>query len=146
MLIALRAYRQPYRVREMWGERYSRNVIPTEVEGSFSFAVKCRVFDGEKWETPYRGGRCFMQSGGRNKSENPAATKIEGCARNDETGERLVPLVCLKILWGERYSRNVIPTEVEESFSLAFRCRMFDEEKRETPSSLNPLNPLNLSI
>ena len=52
MLIALRAYRQPYRVREMWGERYSRNVIPTEVEESFSLAFRCRMFDEEKRETP----------------------------------------------------------------------------------------------
>ena len=35
-------------------ERYSRNVIPSEVEGSFSLAVRGRVSDSEKWETPYR--------------------------------------------------------------------------------------------
>jgi len=35
-------------------ERYSRNVIPSEVEGSFSLAVRGSVPDSEKWETPYR--------------------------------------------------------------------------------------------
>ena len=35
-------------------ERYSRNVIPSEVEGSFSLAVRGRVSDSEKRETPYR--------------------------------------------------------------------------------------------
>ena len=33
----------------------SRIVIPSEVEGSFSLAVRGRVFGSEKRETPYRG-------------------------------------------------------------------------------------------
>ena len=36
-------------------ERYSRNVIPSEAEGSFSLAARGRVSDSEKRETPYRG-------------------------------------------------------------------------------------------
>ena len=32
----------------------SRIVIPSRVEGSFSLAVRRRVSDGEKRETPYR--------------------------------------------------------------------------------------------
>ena len=36
-------------------ERYSRNVIPSEVEGSFSLAARGRMFGSEKRETPYRG-------------------------------------------------------------------------------------------
>ena len=32
----------------------SRIVIPSEVEGSFSLAVRGSVFGSEKWETPYR--------------------------------------------------------------------------------------------
>ena len=36
-------------------ERYSRNVIPSEAEGTFSLAVRGRVFGSEKRETPYRG-------------------------------------------------------------------------------------------
>ena len=35
-------------------ERYSRNVIPSGAEGSFSLAVRGSVFGSEKWETPYR--------------------------------------------------------------------------------------------
>ena len=77
-------------------KRYSRNVIPTEVEESFSLAVKCRMFNKEKWETPHRGERCFMQSGWRNKSGYPLQQRFLGCARNDETGKRLVPLVCFE--------------------------------------------------
>ena len=33
----------------------SRIVIPSEAEGSFSLAVRRRVSDSEKRETPYRG-------------------------------------------------------------------------------------------
>ena len=36
-------------------ERYSRNVIPSGAEGSFSLAARGRVFGSEKRETPYRG-------------------------------------------------------------------------------------------
>ena len=36
-------------------ERYSRNVIPSGAEGSFSLAVRGRVFGSREWETPYRG-------------------------------------------------------------------------------------------
>ena len=38
----------------MLGKRHFRNVIPSEVEGSFSLAVRGSVPDSEKWETPYR--------------------------------------------------------------------------------------------
>ena len=38
----------------MLGKRHPRNVIPSEVEGSFSLAVRGRVSDSEKRETPYR--------------------------------------------------------------------------------------------
>ena len=44
----------PYIIRRMCGKRVSRIVIPSEVEGSFSLAVRRRVFEKEKWETPYR--------------------------------------------------------------------------------------------
>ena len=36
-------------------ESASRNVIPSEVEGSFSLAVRGSASDSEKRETPYRG-------------------------------------------------------------------------------------------
>ena len=38
----------------MLGKRHFRNVIPSEVEGSFSLAVRGSVPDSEKRETPYR--------------------------------------------------------------------------------------------
>ena len=43
-------------------KRSSRIVIPSEALGSFSLAVRRRVFDSEEWETPLlrKGGRrCF---------------------------------------------------------------------------------------
>lgn len=51
-----------HHTKNVWEKRSSRNVIPSEVEGSFSLAVRRRVFEKEKRETLYRrkGGRwCF---------------------------------------------------------------------------------------
>ena len=44
-----------HHTKNVWEKHVSRIVIGSEVEGSFSLAVRRRVFDGEKWETPYRG-------------------------------------------------------------------------------------------
>ena len=44
-----------HHTKNVWEKRVSRIVIPSEVEGSFSLAVRRRVTDGEKRETPYRG-------------------------------------------------------------------------------------------
>ena len=44
-----------HHTKNVWETRSSRIVIPSGVEGSFSLAVRRRVSDGEKWETPYRG-------------------------------------------------------------------------------------------
>ena len=41
--------------KSVWETRSSRIVIPSEAEGSFSLAVRRRVFEKEKRETPYRG-------------------------------------------------------------------------------------------
>ena len=41
--------------KNVWETRSSRIVIPSGAEGSFSLAVRGRVSDSEKWETPYRG-------------------------------------------------------------------------------------------
>ena len=43
-----------YHTKSVWEMRSSRIVIPSEAEGSFSLAVRGRVFDSEKRETPYR--------------------------------------------------------------------------------------------
>ena len=40
--------------KSVWETRSSRIVIPSGAEGSFSLAVRGRVFGSEKWETPYR--------------------------------------------------------------------------------------------
>ena len=44
-----------HHTKNVWEKHVSRIVIPSGVEGSFSLAVRRRVSDGEKWETPYRG-------------------------------------------------------------------------------------------
>ena len=43
-----------HHTKNVWETRSSRIVIPSGVEGSFSLAVRGRVFGSEKWETPYR--------------------------------------------------------------------------------------------
>ena len=51
-----------HHTKKVWEKRSSRIVIPSEAEGSFSLAVRRRVFDSEKRETPLlrKGGRrCF---------------------------------------------------------------------------------------
>ena len=44
-----------HHTKNVWETRSSRIVIGSGVEGSFSLAVRRRVSDGEKRETPYRG-------------------------------------------------------------------------------------------
>ena len=44
-----------HHTKNVWETRSSRIVIPRGAEGSFSLAVRRRVSDGEKRETPYRG-------------------------------------------------------------------------------------------
>ena len=73
-------------------KHFSRIVIPSEAEGSFSLAVKGSVPDSEKWETPYRrkggGGtsRKRLSEGGGKKGTK----KISRCARNDSVGNGYV--------------------------------------------------------
>ena len=43
-----------HHTKNVWGKHVSRIVIGSEVEGSFSLAVRRSVFDGEEWETPCR--------------------------------------------------------------------------------------------
>ena len=118
----------------MLGKRHFRNVIPSEVEGSFSLAVRGSVPDSEKWETLYRrkGGdgvspKRLSEGGGKRETK-----KISRCARNDRV-ENEYPVHHTKNVWETRSSRIVIPSEAEGSFSLAARGRVFGSEKRETP-------------
>ena len=50
-----------HHTKNVWEKHVPRIVIPSEVEGSFSLAVRRSVFDSEERETPCRGkaGRCF---------------------------------------------------------------------------------------
>ena len=118
----------------MLGKRHFRNVIPSEVEGSFSLAVRGSVPDSEKWETLYRrkGGdgaspKRLSEGGGKRETK-----KISRYARNDRV-ENEYHVHHTKNVWETRSSRIVIPSEAEGSFSLAARGRVFGSEKRETP-------------
>ena len=85
-------------------ERYSRNVIPSGAEGSFSLAVRGSVPDSEKWETLYRrkGGdgasRKRLSEGGGKKGTK----KISRCARNDSVGE-WISAVSYKVCAGKMF-------------------------------------------
>ena len=85
-------------------ERYSRKVIPSGAEGSFSLAVRGSVPDSEKWETLYRrkGGdgasRKRLSEGGGKKGTK----KISRCARNDSVGE-WISAVSYKVCAGKMF-------------------------------------------
>ena len=64
------------RTTDMFGKRYSCIVIPTEVEGSFSLAVRRRVFEKEKRETPYR-GRAVLSVKGFAQEEGKGLSLLE---------------------------------------------------------------------
>ena len=123
-----------HHTKNVWEKHASRIVIPSGVEGSFSLAVRRRVSDGEKWETPCRGkaGAVLPVNGLAKKSGKKGTKKISRCARNDSVGDGY-PLYRIKFALGTCSSRIVIPSEVEGSFSLAVRRRVFDGEKWETP-------------
>ena len=123
-----------YPAKAVLRKYFSRIVIPSEVEGSFSLAVRGSVPDSEKWETPYRrkGGdgafpKRLSEGGGKGETK-----KISRCARNDSV-ENEYPVHHTKSVWETHFSRIVIPSEAEGSFSLAARGRVFGSEKRETP-------------
>ena len=89
--------------------------------------------DSRKRETPYRGKadgvsrKRLGEGGGKRGTE-----KISRCARNDSVGDGY-PVHHTKNVWEKHVSRIVIPSEVEGSFSLAVRLRVFEKEKWETP-------------
>ena len=64
--------------------------------------------------------------------EKKGTKKISRCARNDSVGDGY-PVHHTKNVWEKHVSRIVIPSEVEGSFSLAVRRRVFEKEKWETP-------------
>ena len=122
----------PYRGK--WKRRVSRIVIPSEGEGSFSLAVRRRVFEKEKWETPYRG----KADGASRKRLSEGGVGKRGRKRFLAALEMTVwgdgyPVHHTKNVWEKHVSCIVIGSEVEGSFSLAVRRRASDGEKRETP-------------
>ena len=72
-----------------WKRRVSRIVILSEVEGSFSLAVRRSVFDSEERETPCRGkaGAVLPVNSLAKKSGKKGTKKISRCARNDSVGD-----------------------------------------------------------
>ena len=123
-----------HHTKNVWEKHVSRIVIPSEVEGSFSLAVRRSVFDSEERETPCRGkaGAVLPVNGLAKKSGKKGTKKISRCARNDSVGDGY-PVHHTKNVWEKHVSRIVIPSEVEGSFSLAVRRSVFDSEERETP-------------
>ena len=77
-----------HHTKNVWEKHVSRIVIGSEVEGSFSLAVRRRASDGEKRETPYRGKsdgvsrKRLSEGGGKRGTE-----KISRYARNDSVGD-----------------------------------------------------------
>ena len=123
-----------HHTKNVWEKRVSRIVIPSEVEGSFSLAVRRSAFDSEKRETPCRGkaGAVLPVNGLAKKSWKKGTKKISRCARNDSVGDGY-PVHHTKNLWKKHVSRIVIGSGAEGSFSLAVRRRVFEKEKWETP-------------
>ena len=119
-----------HHTKNVWEKHVSRIVIGSEVEGSFSLAVRRRVSDGEKRETPYRRkadgvSRIVIGSG----AEGSFSLVVRRRASDGEKWE-----TPYRGKWKRRVSRIVIPSEVEGSFSLAVRRRVFEKEKWETLS------------
>ena len=123
-----------HHTKNVWEKHVPRIVIPSEVEGSFSLAVRRSVFDSEERETLCRGkaGAVLPVNGLAKKSWKKGTKKISRCARNDSVGDGY-PVHHTKNVWEKHVPRIVIPSEVEGSFSLAVRRRVFDGEKWETP-------------
>ena len=122
-----------HHTKNVWETRSSRIVIGSGAEGSFSLAVRRRVFEKEKWETPYRrkvdgvSHKRLSEGGGKRGTE-----KISRYARNDSVGDGY-PVHHTKNLWEKHGSRIVIGSGAEGSFSLMVRRSVFDSEERETP-------------
>ena len=62
--------------KSVWETHSSRIVIPSEAEGSFSLAVRRRVFEKEKRETSYR-GRAVLSVKGFAQEEGKGFSLLE---------------------------------------------------------------------
>ena len=112
-----------------------RIVIPSEVEGSYSLAVRWRTLTARngkhRFSEKVGGGaspKRLYEGGGKRGTK-----KISRCARNDSVEGCPYPTYPAKAVLRKYASRIVIPSEVEGSFSLAVRWRVSEKEKRETP-------------
>ena len=93
------------------------------------------MFGSEKWETLYRrkGGdgaspKRLSEGGGKRETK-----KISRCARNDSVEGCPYPTYSAKAVLRKHFSRIVIPSGAEGSFSLAVKGSVPDSEKWETP-------------
>ena len=77
-----------HHTKNVWETRSSRIVIPSGAEGSFSLAVRGRVFDSEKRETPYREkvGAVLPVNGLAKEEGKRGRKRFLDCARNDGMG------------------------------------------------------------
>ena len=84
--------RSCYQLKKNVRYAFPRIVIPSGVEGSFSLAVRGRVSDSEKRETPYREkvGAVLLVNGLAKESWKKGTKKISRCARNDSVGNGYV--------------------------------------------------------
>ena len=77
-----------HHTKNVWETRSSRIVIPSGAEGSFSLAVRGRVFDSEKRETPYR-------------EKVGAVLPANGLAKEEGKEGRKRFLPALETVWGD---------------------------------------------
>ena len=80
-----------HHTKNLWKKHVSRIVIGSEVEGSFSLAVRRSVFDSEKRETPCRG-------------KAGAVLPVNGLAKEEGKRGRKRFLAALEMtVWGDGY-------------------------------------------
>ena len=86
------------RDEKKWEEVFLRFVIPSAVEGSFSLAVRRRVFDSRERETPYHGrAEAVLPLKGLAKGRGKRGRKrFLAFARNDDAGKPAFPLLPLE--------------------------------------------------
>ena len=93
-----------HHTKNVWEKHVSRIVIPSEVEGSFSLAVRRRASDSRKRETPPHGKadgvsrKRLSEGGGKRGTE-----KISRYARNDSVGNGY-PVHHTKNVWEKHVS------------------------------------------
>ena len=87
-----------YRLKKNVRYAFPRFVIPSAVEGSFSLAVRRRVFDSREQETPYHGrAEAVLPLKGLAKGRGKRGRKrFLAFARNDDAGKPAFSLLPLE--------------------------------------------------